>query len=211
VAEPESGGANSGNEAWGLSGVNYAHNNHASATHDDDVAGRWVAVDESGWDGEQLYARADRYLSIGSVAIDDDSAALIVDKLREDTSLKQPPELKFSHFSSQRRGHRLETLVQLIGPEGYLASRASVYLVDKHFFVTAKIISLLLEEKAHEQGANLHEDDGQEDFDRLIETTVGFASMRNRDGTMVTVDMLFAEFQRAFARAHRRRVADILR
>lgn len=176
---------------------------------------------------EQLYARADRYLSIGSVAIDDDSATLIVDKLRQDTALRQPPELKFSQFTGQRSGRRLEALAGLIEPQGALAGRARVYLVDKHFFVTAKIIDLLLEEEAHERGINLHEGDrarqlawtlfdegpralGRDGFDRLIETMVGFASTRNRNGTVVTVDTLFSEFQRAFARAHRRRVADVL-
>jgi hypothetical protein len=68
--------------------------------------------------------------------------------------------------------------------------------VDKHFFVTGKIIDLLLEEEAHERGINLHEGDharqlawtlfdegpralGEEGFDRLIETMVSFASTRN--------------------------------
>jgi hypothetical protein len=86
---------------------------------------------------------------------------------------------------------------------------------------------LLLEEEAHGRGINLYEGDharrlawtlfdegpralGGNGFDRLIETMVGFASSRNRNGTVVTVDALFSEFRRAFARAHRRRVADIL-
>ncbi len=69
VTEPGSGGPAATNEPSGLSGADYARNNQATATRDDNVAGRWVAVDESGWDGEQLYARADRYLSIGSVAM----------------------------------------------------------------------------------------------------------------------------------------------
>jgi hypothetical protein len=215
------------NQPSHLSGADYARNNRATTTRDDSAAGRWVAVDESGWDGEQLYARADRYLSIGSVAIDDDSAGLIVDKLRQDVALKQPPELKFSQFAGQRGAHRLEALAGLIEPQGALVGRARVYLVDKHFFVTGKIIDLLLDEEAHERGVNLHEGDrarqlawtlfnegpralGREGFDRLIETMVGFASSRNRNGTVVTVDALFSEFGRAFARAHRRRVADIL-
>jgi len=61
VTGPGSGEADTANEPSGLSGSAYARNNEAAATHDDEVAGRWVAVDESGWDGEQLYARTDRY------------------------------------------------------------------------------------------------------------------------------------------------------
>jgi hypothetical protein len=199
------------NDPSGLSGADYARNNRAAATRDDGVAGRWVAVDESGWDGEQLYARADRYLSIGSVAIDDGSAALIVDGLRQDAVLTQPPELKFSQFAGQRARHRLEALAELIEPSGPLAGRAGVYLVDKHFFVTGKIIDLLLYEEADERGINLHEGDrarqlawtlfnegpralGKEGFDRLIKTMVGFASSRNHNATVVDVDTLFSEF-----------------
>ncbi len=39
---------------------------------------------------------------------------------------------------------------------------------------------------------------------------VGFASMRNRDGSVISVDVLFAEIDRAWARSHRRRVTEIL-
>ena len=39
---------------------------------------------------------------------------------------------------------------------------------------------------------------------------VGFASSRNRDGSVVSVDALFEELRLAFGRAHRRRVSQIL-
>lgn len=209
----------------GLSGAAYSLSSHTGPTKDDDGDGRWVAVDESGWDGEQLYGRADRFLSIGSVAIDDDEAAEMVDKLRGDTGLSRPPELKFSHFDG--REARLAALAALLGPGGALATRAGVYLVDKHYFVTAKIIDVFLEEEAHERGINIYEGDrarraawtlylegpramGDEAFGRLIETMVGFCSRRNRDGSVVSADALFEEFRRAFARSHRRTVSDIL-
>jgi hypothetical protein len=210
-----------------LSGPDYARNTQVTATRDDDTAGRWVAVDESGWDGEQLYRRADRYLSIGSVAVDDESAAQIVDRLRRDAGLSQPPELKFAHFTGQRSGTRLEALAALLGPGGALAGRAHVYLVDKHYFVASKIIDLLLEEEAHARGINLYEGDlarraawtlftdgpralGGEGFDRIIATMVGFASARNRDGSLVSVDALFEELRLAFGRAYRWEVSQIL-
>jgi len=206
-----------------LSGPDYTHNNQAAATRDDD-AGRWVAADESGWDGEQLYRRADRYLSIGSVAIDDETAAPIVRQLRHDARLSEPAELKFAQFKSQ---NRLDVLAALLGPDGPLAGRTRVYLVDKHYFVASKIIDLLLEEEAHARGINLYEGDvarraawtlftsgpralGAEGFDRIIATMVGFASARNRDGSVVSVDALFEEFRLAFARARRRDVSQIL-
>ena len=206
-----------------LSGPDYTHNNQATATRDD-AAGRWVAADESGWDGDQLYRRADRYLSIGSVAIDDETAAPVVRQLRHDARLSQPPELKFAQFKTQ---NRLEVLAALLGPDGPLAARTRVYLVDKHYFVASKIIDLLMEEEAHARGINLYEGDvarraawtlftngpralGTEGFDRIIATMVGFASARNHDGSVVSVDALFEELRLAFARAHRRDVSQIL-
>jgi hypothetical protein len=103
-----------------------------------------------------LYRRADPYLSIGSVAIDDETAAPIVEQLRKDAQLSQPPELKFAHFKGQSR---LEVLAGMLGPGGPLAGRTRVYLVDKHYFVASKIIDLLLEEEAHARGINLYEND----------------------------------------------------
>jgi hypothetical protein len=126
---------NSGAEAvgnvTGLSGPGYVRNNWVTATHDDDVAGRWVAADESGWDGEQLYARADRYLVIGSVAIDDESAATIVEQIRRDAALSQPPELKFNQFGGRRGDKRLEVLVALLGPQVHLPTEpTSIWLTN---------------------------------------------------------------------------------
>lgn len=139
-----------------LSGPDYARSNQETATRDD-AAGRWVAADESGWDGEQLYRRADPNLSIGSEAIDDETAAPIVGQLRDDACLSQPPELKFAQFKSQ--SHRLDVLAGLLGPDGPLAGRTRLCLVDKHYFVASKITDLLLEEEAHARGINLYEDD----------------------------------------------------
>ena len=207
-----------------LSGPDYVRNTQAGATRDDPAV-RWVAADESGWDGEQLYDRHDRYLSIGSVAVDDETAGEIVGQLRRDARLSQPPELKFAHF---RDGNRLEVLVGLLGPGGGLEGRAHIYPVDKHYFVTGKIIDLLLEEEASARGINLHEGDrarqiawtlfnegpralGTDGFNRIIATMVGFASGRNHDGSVVSVDALFEEFRLAFGRAHRRQVSQILR
>lgn len=209
----------------GLVGDDYTVYTRAEATCDDESAGRWVAVDESGWDGEQLYGRADRYLSIGSVALDDEAASSIVERLRQDTRIRQPPELKFGQFAGS--ADRIEALADLLGPGGALAGRAHVYLVDKHYFITSKIIDLLLEEHASKQGVNLYADDlarrlawtlfdegpralGVPGFNRLISTVVNFASNRNAQGSQVSVDELFEEFDRAWARSHRRRVTNIL-
>ncbi|MFI6281845.1 hypothetical protein [Streptomyces sp. NPDC050988] len=55
-----------------------------------------MAVDESGWDGDQLHGEErSRYLSIGSVATSDADEAPIVDEIRTAIRL-QAPELKLS-------------------------------------------------------------------------------------------------------------------
>lgn len=210
-----------------LNGREYQRNNQVSLTRDDENSGRWVAMDESGWDGEQLYQRTDRYLVIGSVAVDDTYAAPIVEQLRRDVGLLQPPELKFSHFAGRKNSDRLLALSNILSPGGALDGRAMVYLVDKHFFVAGKIIDLLLEEHAHAAGINLHAGRqareiartlfnegpralGNDGFNRLVESMVDFASLRNRGSYQVTVEELFDEINRAWARSSRRRVTEIL-
>jgi hypothetical protein len=50
-------------------------------------------------------------------------------------------------------------LAALLGPDGALGGRVNLYLIGKHWFVTAKIIDLLLEEEADACGINLYEGD----------------------------------------------------
>ncbi|GLY83363.1 hypothetical protein Airi02_012930 [Actinoallomurus iriomotensis] len=209
----------------GLSGDDYTICTRTDATRDDEATGRWVAADESGWDGEQLYGRADRYLSIGSVALDDEYAHSIVEQLRQDTGIRQPPELKFSQFAG--KAGRIDALADLLSSGGALAGRVRIYLVDKHYFITSKTIDLLIEERASKRGVNLYADDlarrlawtlfdegpralGVPGFEHLISTVVNFASRRNADGSQISVDELFEEFDRAWVRSYRRRVTDIL-
>jgi hypothetical protein len=214
-------------ESSGLHGSEYIRNSRTAATRDDDVSGRWVAIDESGWDGEQLYGRHDRYVVIGSVAIDDELATQIVDGLRRDTGLAQPPELKFRQFTSSKGSDRLAALTDLFRPGGVLSDRCSVFMVDKHYFVAGKIIDLLLETRAFNLKFNLYAGGlarelartlfdegaralGHDGLNRLIATMVNFASRRNHDGSQVTVDALFDEIEQAWVRSHRRRVTKIL-
>ncbi|MDG4778942.1 hypothetical protein O7614_04695 [Micromonospora sp. WMMD961] len=121
--------------------------------------GRWIAADESGWDGEALFQPTEPYMTIGSVAIDDGDADTVLALLRRDAGIEQAAELKFGHFARGRNQRRLEVLAGALRPGGMLAGRVSIFMIDKRFFVTAKIIDLLLEEYAHENGVDLHADD----------------------------------------------------
>lgn len=215
------------NPGTGLLGPNYARRIQLSATADTEGQGRWVAVDESGWDGDQLHGeQRSRYLSIGSVAISDADAEPIVDEIRTATRL-QAPELKFSKvFAGPKNGQRRSVLSALLAPGGALHERASVYLIDKHYFLVGKLIDLFVEEQAHKQGRNLYNTGrarkmarslfeegpralGPALFDRLLSSTVAFTSRKNRD-QQVTVDDFYEVVEEAWARSHRRNVTEAL-
>ncbi|MFF2780909.1 hypothetical protein ACFVU3_39200 [Streptomyces sp. NPDC058052] len=97
-----------------------------------------------------------------------------------------------------------------------------MYVIDKHYFVAAKLVDLLLEEQFNAMGIDIVTNGvarqfaldlategpramGHEGFDRLIATAVGFFSKRNRTGEHVTVDDLFTVIQQCHAHARRRK------
>ncbi|MFG3496819.1 hypothetical protein [Streptomyces sp. NPDC047886] len=189
--------------------------------------GRWVALDESGWDGVQLYGwPRSRYLSIGTVTISDHEAAPIVEEIRTATRL-QAAELKFSKaFTGPRNSPRRSVLAGMLEPGGVLHDRASVYLVDKHYFIVGKLIDLFVEEKESKQGRDIRNNDrarqmarglfaegpralGPELFARLLSTTVAFAAMKNHD-QRVTVDDFHDVVEEAWTRSTRRKATEAL-
>jgi hypothetical protein len=214
-----------------LVGDAFVRRTRTAVTVDGDGEGRWIAVDESGWNGEALMHPDEPYVSIGSVAVDDVVAGEIVAALRRDAKIKQAGELKFGHFAGGRgvvNTRRLEVLAELVGSGGPIADRASVYLIDTRYFVTSKIIDLLLEEFVHARGGDLYAGDkarkaawtlfnegpralGVQLFDELIGRFTQFAGLRNRHQAQVTVGELFAVLGRAENRSTRRAVTNLLR
>lgn len=128
-----------------LTGPEYQRFTQSAPTLDSGTDGRWIACDESGYDGEDLLSEG-RYMMVAAVAVDDAEAELIVRDLRTETSI-QPSvrDLKFRHF---QRGGRLEKLSRLWQTGGALHGRCSVYVVDKRYGVMSKVIDLLVEEEA---------------------------------------------------------------
>lgn len=196
---------------------------HPGPTRDTDQE-RWVACDESGWDGEQLL-NGSRYLVYASVAIDDTQAAPIVEHLREDTGTRQSPELKFRLFKD--RSARRAALGALWGPGGALEDRCSVYLVDKHYAIAAKAIDLLLEEQEHAAGRDLYADGRAQHMARtlasqgrralreagharLLKAFVALASARGRKDPEAAVKHFYQELETAWAASTRKDVTDIL-
>jgi hypothetical protein len=58
-----------------LAGPAFELRTRTQPTADGGTAGRWVAADESGWNGEALFQPDEPYMVIGCVAVDDATAA----------------------------------------------------------------------------------------------------------------------------------------
>jgi hypothetical protein len=164
---------------------------------------------------------------IGAVAIDDTDAAGVVADLRNATAIRQAGELKFGQFAGGRGPGRVNVLAALLQPGGALVERSSVYMIDKRYFITAKIIDLLLEEYAHERGVDLYTDGrarhfawtlmnegqralGVELFDELVRVFAKFARVRNRGQVDVDITEMFRALDLADRRSRRRAVSEIL-
>ncbi|MEV0495674.1 hypothetical protein [Streptomyces atratus] len=215
------------NVGTGLFGEQYSRRNRPQPTRDDDRTGRWIALDESGWDGDQLHGgNRSRYMTIGSVAISDEDAADLIDNLRKTTRI-QASELRFStSFARDGQTQRRKALTALLGPGGPLEQRASVYILDKHYFIVGKLIDLFVEEQTHKQGLDIRNTGiarkmardlftegpralGPALFDRLLTATVAFTSQKNRD-QKVSVDDFYDVIEEAWARSSRRNVTRLL-
>ncbi|MFF2780908.1 hypothetical protein ACFVU3_39195 [Streptomyces sp. NPDC058052] len=107
------------NAGTGLLGANFSRRSRQEPTDDRNAAGRWIAIDESGYDGDQLHG-GDRYMILGSVAVDDVDAAAIVDTLRREAGIqKSATELKFQKmFAGPAAARRRQLLGELLMPGG---------------------------------------------------------------------------------------------
>ncbi|MEU0382324.1 hypothetical protein ABZ093_34310 [Streptomyces cyaneofuscatus] len=213
------------NGVMALTGEKYAQLNQNEPTSDDAGEGRWIACDESGWDGEQLVGRQRRFLVFASVAIDDAEAAPLISTLRRQARIQQAGELKFRLFKD--REERWSLLKNLWGPASALHERCSVYVVDKEYAVAAKAIDLLLEEKAHAEGWNLYAEGNARAmartlalqgpralpgalFDALMSSFVALASQRALGREEAALEAFFAAVEQAWGASTRRPVTEVL-
>lgn len=212
-----------------LRGAAYTRRTLTTPTADGGQESRWIAMDESGWNGEALLRPDEPYLTVGSVAIDDAAAEEIVTALRNDAGLMQTGELKFGQFlgRGQLNTRRIGVLIAALKPGGPLGQRSSLFLADKRYVAVAKIIDLLLEEYVHDHGGNLHTGDkarmaawtlfnqgpralGLPLFNDLTSRFTDFAAIRNRGEAQVTVAELFRLLDLAERRSRRRVVTQLL-
>lgn len=213
------------NVAVPLTGEKYTQLTQHQPTADNKSHGRWVACDESGWDGEQLIGRHRRFLVFASVAVDDVEAAVLVQALRERGGIRQAGELKFRLFKDHAQ--RLSLLRELWAPGGALRDRCSVYVVEKEYAASAKVIDLLLEEKEYAEGGNLYAD-GQARalartlalegpralrgplFGDLMSAFVALASQRGAARHGEASEVFFTVIERAWAASTRKPVTELL-
>lgn len=214
------------NSGTALLGERYRRRNRVDPTKDGDPDGCWIAMDESGWDGEQLLGDArSRYLIIGSVAISDEDAAPIVETIRHEARIAAA-ELKFgTSFARDGKSRQRAVLKEMLRQGGPLGPRASVYVVDKQYVVVAKLIDLFVEEKTHAAGIDIRSTGearklartlfvdgpralGADGFADLLQAAVDFAASTNRGS--VGAEEFFNAVDLAWSRSHRRNVSDVL-
>lgn len=112
-----------------------------------------VACDESGNEGENLFASGSTVFVHASTDIDAVTAANIMDQVRADTR-SQAPEIKSKTLLSPANEDVLLALLQ--NPD--LHGRVSVHLTEKRFFLASKLVDLIVEEVMHERGEDIYRD-----------------------------------------------------
>ncbi|WP_158821106.1 MULTISPECIES: hypothetical protein [unclassified Streptomyces] len=196
-----------------LTGPEYERYTRTAPTLNCETDGRWIASDESGYDGEDLLADG-RYMMVAGVAVDDAEAELILRDLRKATNIQPTArELKFKHF---QRGDRLERMSRLWRPGGALYGRCSVFVIDKRYAIMSKTIDLLAEEEAYRRGIDLYANgrarklaralacDGRralkdDRFERLEQAFVAFARRKDPGDRQAVIQTFYSEVEAAWA------------
>jgi Protein of unknown function (DUF3800) len=109
---------------------------------------RVIACDESGSEGETLIGAADRVFVHASVDVELAQAEEVIDRMRADMRA-QAPELKTKTALAARNR---SNLLRAIGP---LIGHSNIYLVDKYYYATVKLVELLIADAASAFGYDL--------------------------------------------------------
>jgi hypothetical protein len=98
-----------------------------------------IACDESGYEGEKLVGGVTDVFAHASVRIDEETAAECITELRK--RIRSPATMyKAGHLL--RSKHR-SVLLWLLGPDGPLLGNAQVFLVDKTYFLSSRLVTFL--------------------------------------------------------------------
>lgn len=112
-----------------------------------------VACDESGNDGENLFAGNATVFADASVTVSPSIAKDLMDEVRAMTR-GQAPELKSSTLLQHR--HRQSLIHLLTHPAA--VDKVSVHLSEKRYFLVGKLVDLVVEELMHERGVDIYRD-----------------------------------------------------
>lgn len=112
-----------------------------------------VACDESGNDGENLFAGNATVFVDASVDVALDTAQYLMEQIYGATR-SQAPELKSATLLLPR--HR-DVLLALLNHDD-TAEHVDVHLSEKRYFLVSKLVDLVIEEHMHELGENIYRD-----------------------------------------------------
>lgn len=180
-----------------------------------------VACDESGAEGENVAQSRHRVFCHGSVTLSRDEARSVIAELRGRTGSSR------SELKAEAVLRSADAVGWLLDPSGPLTGRALMVLVDKQYFLIAKVVDLLVEELTHARGENLYAGDkarkmawrlfreghralGDALWGELLDAVNSLMRMKQRRGTKATADDFFDVVERAQLRSHRRNVSDTL-
>lgn len=107
-----------------------------------------IACDESGAEGENIMGSRDPVFVHGSTSIPLDEAEAVLLKFRA-TTKTQAPEIKSRTALRQSNRDALIALLQDVGERG------NIYLLDKQFFMSAKLVNTLIAEPAAQLGLDM--------------------------------------------------------
>lgn len=98
-----------------------------------------IVCDESGYEGEKLVGGVTDVFAHASIRLDEETAAACVAELRD--RIRSPATMyKANHLL--RAKHRA-TLLWFLGPDGPLPGNASVFVIDKTYFLITGLVDLL--------------------------------------------------------------------
>lgn len=183
-----------------------------------------IACDESGSEGENLTTAQHPVFVHASVNLSLDEAEDIILSLRSATG-SQAQELKSAQILKPKFR---PNLVHLLRDGGPLDGRVNLYYADKSYFVVGKMIDLLVEEQAYDEGRDIvssgHAHDlalvlhrrgpdavGEEAWTALLRSFNDLIKAYKRDGAhQPSAAVFIAELDRVRGLSNNKLVTDIL-
>lgn len=182
-----------------------------------------ISCDESGSEGEVVIDSNHPVFCHGSTDLDREAAESVMTELRRGLR-SQAAEIKTEQLMSPRAA---TIRAALFGADGPLDGHAQMYLVDKQYFVVAKVIDLLVEELAHSGGIDLYGSGRAREmahtlytqgprafasttWERLLRQFNSLMRSTHRKGVKTSVDEFFETIEDLRFRSRRKQVDEIL-